>query len=85
MDTLLNLLYYGQINEADKSPKPQTPDKELQTYDILYESLNDEQKKLFTQWQKMYADRLEVRVEFAFERGFKLGFHLAEEIKKFDV
>ena len=34
MDTLLNRLYYGQINEAEQNPKVKQTGKELETYVI---------------------------------------------------
>ena len=85
MDTLLNRLYYGQINEAEKNPKVKQTDKELETYDLLCSSLNKEQIALLDTWYKQIADRFSARIEFTFERGVKLGFHLAREIDNFDL
>ena len=85
MDTLLNCLYYGQINEAEKKPKIKQTGKELETYDLLCSSLNEEQIKLLDTWYKQIADRFSARIEFTFERGVKLGFHLATEINNFEI
>ena len=85
MDTLLNRLYYGQINEAEKNPKVKQTGKELETYDLLCSSLNKEQIELLDTWYKQIADRCSARIEFTFERGVKLGFHLATEINDFDL
>lgn len=85
MDTLLNRLYYGQINEAEQNPKIKHTGKELETYDLLCSSLNEEQIKLLDTWYKQIADRFSARIEFTFERGVKLGFHLATEINDFDL
>ena len=85
MDTLLNRLYYGQINEAEQKPKVKKSDKELETYDLLCSSLNEEQVKLLDTWYKQIADRFSARIEFTFERGVKLGFHLATEINNFEI
>ena len=52
MDTLLNRLYYGQINEAEKNPKVKQTGKELETYDLLCSSLNKEQIALSDTWYK---------------------------------
>ena len=85
MDTLLNCLYYGQINEAEKKPKIKQTGKELETYDLLCSSLSKEQIELLDTWYKQIADRFSARIEFTFERGVKLGFHLATEINDFDL
>ena len=85
MDTLLNRLYYGQINEAEKNPKVKQTGKELETYDLLCSSLSKEQIELLDTWYKQIADRFSARIEFTFERGVKLGFHLAREIDNFDL
>ena len=85
MDTLLNCLYYGQINEAEKKPKIKQTGKELETYDLLCSSLSKEQIELLDTWYKQIADRFSARIEFTFERGVKLGFHLATEINNFDL
>ena len=85
MDTLLNRLYYGQINEAEKKTKIKQTGKELETYDLLCSSLNEEQIKLLDTWYKQIADRFSARIEFTFERGVKLGFHLATEINNFEI
>ena len=85
MDTLLNRLYYGQINEAEKNPTVNQTGKELETYDLLCSSLNKEQIELLDTWYKQIADRFSARIEFTFERGVKLGFHLAREIDNFDL
>ena len=85
MDTLLNRLYYGQINEAEKKTKIKQTGKELETYDLLCSSLNEKQIKLLDTWYKQIADRFTARIEFTFERGVKLGFHLATEINNFDL
>ena len=85
MDTLLNRLYYGQINEAEKKTKIKQTGKELETYDLLCSSLNEKQIKLLDTWYKQIADRFSARIEFTFERGVKLGFHLAREIDNFDL
>lgn len=85
MDTLLNRLYYGQINEAEKNPKVKQAGKELETYDLLCSSLNKEQIELLDTWYKQIADRFSARIEFTFERGVKLGFHLAREINNFEL
>ena len=85
MDTLLNRLYYGQINEAEKKPKIKQTGKELETYDLLCSSLNNEQLKLLDTWYKQIADRFTSRIEFTFERAFKLGFHFYDSIKDFEI
>ena len=85
MDTLLNRLYYGQINEAEKNPTVNQTGKELETYDLLCSSLNKEQIELLDTWYKQIADRFSARIEFTFERGVKLGFLLATEINNFDL
>lgn len=85
MDTLLNRLYYGQINEAEKNPMVKQTGKELETYDLLCSLLNKEQIELLDTWYKQIADRFSARIEFTFERGVKLGFHLAREIDNFDL
>ena len=85
MDTLLNRLYYGQINEAEKKTKIKQTGKELETYDLLCSSLNEKQIKLLDTWYKQIADRFSARIEFTFERGVKLGFHLATEINNFEI
>ena len=85
MDTLLNRLYYGQINEAEKNPMVNQTGKELETYDLLCSSLNKEQIELLDTWYKQIADRFSARIEFTFERGVKLGFHLATEINNFEI
>lgn len=85
MDTLLNRLYYGQINEAEKNPMVKQTGKELETYDLLCSLLNKEQIELLDTWYKQIADRFSARIEFTFERGVKLGFHLATEINNFEI
>ena len=45
MKKILELLYYGQINEAERPTEPEcietsTPDEEDKTYDALYASLS---------------------------------------------
>ena len=89
MKNIIELLYYGQINEAERSDNPnlhiKKPDKEDKAYDLLYKSLSDEQKELFNQWEELYADRLEERVESKFARGLKIGFQLALQIADLDI
>ena len=90
MKKILELLYYGQINEAERPTEPEcietsTPDEEDNTYDAFYASLSKEQKALFEQWEELYALRLENRIDDKFARGFKMGFHLAVEILDFKL
>ena len=90
MKKILELLYYGQINEAERPPEPEcvetTPrDEEDKTYDALYASLSKEQKALFEEWEELYALRMGNRIDDKFARGFKMGFHLAVEILDFKL
>ena len=89
MKNIIELLYYGQINEAERSDNPhshiQPPDEEDKAYDLLYSSLSDEQKKLFEQWEELYANRMGDRIDYTFARGFKIGFHLAFQVADLDL
>ena len=89
MKNILELLYYGQINEAERSDNPhshiQPPDEEDKAYDLLYASLSDKQKELFEKWEEHYANRMGDRMDYTFARGFKMGFHLALQVMDFDL
>ena len=83
MNNILKSLYYGQINEVEQNCKDTK--KELETYDLLCSSLNNEQLKLLDTWYSQIADRFTNRIEFTFERAFKLGFHFYDSIKDFEI
>ena len=85
MNNILKSLYYGQINEAMQNIDVINREKELEIYDLLCSSLNNEQLQLLDTWYKQIAARFTSRIEFTFEHAFKLGFHFYDAIKDFEI
>ena len=86
MHSLINHLFNGTIAEIEKiSPKDREErnkklDKAAEQQERLFATLTKEQRKLFDEWQFPENDIWTDEVDFAYERGFKIGALLMMEI-----
>ena len=56
-------------------------DEEYITYEKLRATLTEEQKKEFDKFVELYGDRLTLKQEKMFHKGFKIAFKLIKEIE----
>ena len=86
MQGVINQLFNGTIAEIEKiSPKDRDErnkklDKAAEQQERLFATFTKEQRKLFEKWQFCENDIWTDEVDFAYERGFKIGALLMMEI-----
>lgn len=78
-------MYYGQIDIANKKPIKKRSNKESDLFDELEKSLSKEQFEVFQEFLRHYADRYSDYLEYAFIRGVKIGFSLAQKINNVEI
>lgn len=90
MRSMINRLYSGELYEAENLFQNRTArqikkqDIEERAYNVLWEKLSDEQKKLFDDFlSKLMFNHCD-EVELAYQRGFKVGAQLIIEVFDLD-
>ena len=88
MKKVINWIYHGQCDEANKGLKEYIPkevlEKSLEQYKKLCELFTEEQKALFLEYQETEGEVYGLQLDNAFERGFKMGVLLGLEIADFE-
>ena len=86
MKKVLSELYYGNINEAEKSIEDLRKSKEFQKYseslDKLIATFSAEQEKMFDEYFVAEGNYASLERERIYTNGVKLGFALAVELNE---
>ena len=86
MKKVLSELYYGNINEAEKSVEDLRKSKEYQKYseslDKLIATFSEEQEKMFDEYFVSEGNYASLERERIYTNGVKLGFALAVELNE---
>ena len=86
MKKVLSELYYGNINEAEKSVEDLRKSKEYQKYseslDKLIATFSEEQEKMFDEYFVAEGNYASLERERIYANGVKLGFALAVELNE---
>ena len=86
MKKVLSELYYGNINEAEKSVEDLRKSKEYQKYseslDKLIATFSEEQEKMFDEYFVAEGNYASLERERIYTNGVKLGFALAVELNE---
>ena len=80
MDDILKHLYYGNLNELERSTKDLQKTKEFkrldEAYEALQETLSEKQKELFEAYYSAHADYASLEDERLYTNGVKTGMRL---------
>ena len=85
MKKIIEALFYGEINEADRKRRTKHSGEEQEAYDRFEESLTKAQGELFDKYYIENAEYISETENEIFERGVKIGFWLAVELFDFSL
>ena len=80
MSSIIEQIYMLQLDE-EQEKIDLDKDEEYITYEKLRATLTEEQKKEFDKFVELYGDRLTLKQEKMFHKGFKIAFKLVKEIE----
>ena len=80
MSSIIEQIYMLQLDE-EQEKIDLNKDEEYITYEKLRATLTEEQKKEFDKFVELYGDRLTLKQEKMFHKGFKIAFKLIKEIE----
>ena len=80
MDDILKHLFYGELNEVERSTESLQKTKEFarldEAYDALQEALSEKQRKLFEEYYSAHAAYAALESERLYTNGVKTGMRL---------
>ena len=85
---ILQLIFYGQLNESERSMEEFVNRRETkachEAYEKLFATFSEEQKKLFEEYYCCQGGYEGLHLERTYANGFKAGFWLAVQTLDFD-
>ena len=86
MESIINAIYDGTVNEKDryKKPKDLSKDKEFAAYEKLTATMTDEQKCLLEDFLEAQTIKIGEKNREIYSRAFKLGLKVGIETAQYD-